>query len=228
MPTFIGIKAYQLSMNPLQLSTGSCKRDCTLAFDFTPKMPCSYDSISDEYSTKVQISWTAQYTVKGQAVYFPNPDSMFLNIKERDFSNDELQELKENDLREYDRYTKCKEIAADSTAGVIQVCTENEEKTNTTADCIPSALIDSDRLLLDAIETLPTQEKRKWWQNFWQKNWNWEYVVMGSATVCLGYALFRQLDCVGGKSVLIEMLENMPLELDIEQSANQELIVSQT
>ena len=223
-PVISGIKPYQITIDPGVISTGSCKRDCILPFDITPKIPCAFDENSNEFKVNGEIAWTASYVANGRNVYFPDPAPIKLVIMEREFDDsDDLDKFKEEYPEKYVRWQKCQDSMKD--INPMLPCDQADKKGTDSSesdkdgiiptDCIPSDEIDSDDEILKEIENEHIESKKlKWYEDFWQYNWNWQYLVLGSATVMIGFGILTQLGCVGNQSLILEMLEN----LNVEQS----------
>jgi len=89
--------------------------------------------------------------------------------------------------------------------------------------CIPSGMMDDspDDPLIFMDDPPP---KLKWYEDFWQANWQWEYVVIGSGTVMLMAGIIKQIGCFGGRSVLYEMLQTLNEDIDREEEEERNLL----
>ena len=226
MPKINGIMPYQISINPTILSTESCKRDCILPFDIHPNVPCAFDENSNEFKINAEITWRVSYLVKGRNVYFPEPAPMKLVIMEQEFDDhQQLTQFKDEFPAKYKRWQKCQDLFKD--INPMLPCDEIDDKNGTKStngtnnddtiielNCIPSDEIDSDDEILKEIENQHIESKQlKWYENFWQYNWNWQYLILGSATIMIGFAILVQLGCIdNNQSLVLEMLENMNVQ----------------
>eukprot|EP01083_Nonionella_stella_P099444 279611_1 len=209
-PKINGVKPYEFSIDPPVLDTQSCRTDCVLPFDFTPKLMCAFSDNSDEFKVNAEITWTASYTVNGRNVYFPKPTPIKVVIVERKYDDDdELLDFKERYPAKYKRWKQCKDSAQD--INKLEPCDQVAIEKRNMTDCVPTDQIDDDDEILKEIqsEKMETQKRLKWYQDFWQNNWDWQYAVIGSATVFIAFAMLAQVGCIGGSSVLLEMLQNM-------------------
>ena len=213
-PKINGIKSYQFNMNPDILTTKTCKRDCILPFDITPKLICAFNENSNEFKVNAEITWTVSYLVNGRNVYFPTPSSIKLVIIEKQFNDDQqLLEFKEKFPEKYKRWQKCQDSIKD--INPLLPCNQisNETvNTNMSMNCIPNDEIDSDDEILKEIEEneIINSKNLKWYKNFWQNNWNWQYLILGSSTIFILFAILIELGCIdNNQSFILEMLQNM-------------------
>ena len=83
------------------------------------------------------------------------------------------------------------------------------------AECIPTGEVDDDTAFIADIgaeEAAEATERKKWHEDFWQKGWKWQYVLLGAATVTIFHCALKEMRCLGGKSVILQMLEEMDRE----------------